>query len=214
MKPSALLICGALGREVKAMVDDHGWQVDVYGIPALLHFYPRKIVEAVDRRLGELSAAYTRVVVVYGDCGTAGALDRVIEKHGAVRVSGPHCYEMLAGAVEFDRLSEEQPATFFLSDWLVRNFERAVVRGLGLDRYPSLLPVYFANYTNLLYLAQLPDVALLEKAAEIASYLGLPLEVRQVGLGELQTRLAALVASTAEQISLPRSRGRVRVGAA
>jgi Protein of unknown function (DUF1638) len=193
MKPAALLICGALGREVKAIVDEHGWEVDVYGVPALHHFYPRKIVEAVDQRLATLSRAYRRVVVVYGDCGTAGALDRVIEKHGAVRLKGPHCYEMLAGAKEFERLSEEQPATFFLTDWLVRNFERAVVRGLGLDRYPGLLPVYFHNYTNLLYLAQFPDSTLLEKTAEIAAYLGLPLEVRRVGLGELQSRLAELV---------------------
>jgi hypothetical protein len=213
VKPVALLICGALGREVKAMVDQQGWSIDVYGIPALHHFYPPRIVAAVDRRLGELSSAYRRVVVVYGDCGTAGALDAVIEKHGAVRVNGPHCYEMFAGSKQFERLSEDQPATFFLTDWLVRNFERAVVRGLGLDRYPELLPVYFRNYTDVLYLAQFPDAALLDKAAEIATYLGLPLEIRWVGLGELQSRLLALI-EAAPEISLPPLRGRVRLGAA
>jgi len=99
---------------------------------------------------------------------------------------------MFAGA-EFDRIAEDQPATFFLTDWLVRNFERAVVRGLGIDRYPELKPVYFKNYTFLLYLAQFPDDALLEKAREIGAFLNLPLEVRHVGLGELETRLRALV---------------------
>jgi hypothetical protein len=192
MKPVALLICGALGKEVKTMVDEHGWNVDIYGVPAMHHFYPKKIVEAVERRLEEISGHYRRVVVVYGDCGTAGALDPILERYGAVRLRGPHCYEMFAGK-DFERLADEQPATFFLTDWLVRNFERAVIRGLGLDRYPELKPVYFGNYTNLLYLAQFPSDELVAKAREIASYLELPLEVRFVGFGELEGRLAELV---------------------
>ena len=196
MTGTALLICGALGKEVKAIVDSHGWDVDVYGVPAMHHFYPRKIVEAVDAKLTALAPRYRQVVVVYGDCGTAGALDPVLERHGAVRVQGPHCYEMFAGE-EFDRISEERPGTFFLTDWLVRNFERAVVRGLGIDRYPELKPVYFQHYTDLLYLAQAPDDRLRLKAQEIAAYLELPLEVRHVGMGQLETRLAALVEAVA-----------------
>jgi hypothetical protein len=192
MKDVALLICGALGKEVKTIVDEHGWDVDIYGVPAMHHFYPKKIVEAVDRKLDELSAGYRRVVVVYGDCGTAGALEPVLERHGAVRVRGPHCYEMFAGD-DFEAITVERPATFFLTDWLVRNFERAVVRGLGLDRYPELKPVYFGNYTDLLYLAQFSDARLVAKAEEISQYLGLRLEVRSVGFGELEARLAELV---------------------
>jgi hypothetical protein len=196
MKRVALVICGALGKEVKAIVDGHGWDVDVYGVPAMHHFYPKKIVEAVEHRLLEIGPRYDRVVVVYGDCGTAGALDPILARYGAVQLSGPHCYEMFAGA-DFARIMENQPATFFLTDWLVRNFERAVVRGLGLDRYPELKPAYFHNYTDLLYLAQFADAGLIDKAAEIGKYLGLPLEVRQVGLGELETRLAELVEAAA-----------------
>jgi len=192
VKNLALLICGALGKEVKTIVDEHGWDVDIYGVPAMHHFYPKKIVDAVDRKLGQLSTGYQRVVVVYGDCGTAGALEPVLERYGAVRVRGPHCYEMFAGS-DFNRIADERPATFFLTDWLVRNFERAVIRGLGLDRYPELKPVYFQNYTDLLYLAQFVDPRLTEKAEEIATYLGLPLEVRHVGFGDLETRLAELV---------------------
>jgi hypothetical protein len=196
VKDVALLICGALGKEVKAIVDEHGWDLDIYGVPAMHHFYPKKIVEAVDRKLEALSSGYRQVVVVYGDCGTAGALEPVLERHGAVRVRGPHCYEMFAGS-DFDRISAERPATFFLTDWLVRNFERAVIRGLGLDRYPELKPVYFQNYTDLLYLAQFADTRLTAKAQEISDYLGLPLEVRHVGFGELETRLAELVEAAA-----------------
>jgi len=192
MKRVALLICGALGTEVKAIIDRHGWDVDVYGVPAMHHFYPKKIVEAVDRRLAELAPRYRQVVVVYGDCGTAGALDPVLARYGAVQLSGPHCYEMFAGA-EFTRIVDERPATFFLTDWLVKNFERAVVRGLGLDRYPELKTVYFQNYTDLLYLEQFADERLVDKAGEIAEYLGLPLEVRHTGLNALEARLAKLV---------------------
>ncbi|TMF89862.1 MAG: DUF1638 domain-containing protein [Chloroflexi bacterium] len=196
MKKMALLICGALGKEVKAIVDGHGWEVDVYGVPAMHHFYPKKIVEAVDRRLAELAPRYGQVVVVYGDCGTAGALEPILARYGSVQLRGPHCYEMFAGA-DFDRIVDERPATFFLTDWLVRNFERAVVRGLGIDRYPELKAVYFRNYTDLLYLAQFPDERLVENAREIADYLGLPLEVRQTGLGALETRLAELIEAAA-----------------
>lgn len=196
MKPVALLICGALGKEVKAIVDGHGWEVDVYGVPAMHHFYPKKIVEAVDHRLAELAPRYRRVIVVYGDCGTAGALDPVLARYGAVQLAGPHCYEMFAG-VDFARVADERPATFFLTDWLVRNFERAVVRGLGIDRYPELKTVYFQHYTDLLYLQQFADERLLDKAQEIAEYLGLPLEVRHTGLGALETRLAELVEAAA-----------------
>jgi hypothetical protein len=192
MKEVALLICGALGKEVKTIADEHGLDVDIYGVPAMHHFYPKKIVEAVDRKLDELSAGYRRVVVVYGDCGTAGALEPVLERHGAVRVRGPHCYEMFAGD-DFEAITVQRPATFFLTDWLVRNFERAVVRGLGLDRYPELKSVYFRNYTDLLYLAQFSDPRSVAKAQEISQYLGLPLEVRFVGFGELEARLAELV---------------------
>ena len=196
MKNLALLICGALGKEVKTIVDKHGWDVDIYGVPAMHHFYPKKIVDAVDRKLGQLSTGYHRVVVVYGDCGTAGGLERVLDRYRAVRVRGPHCYEMFAGS-DFDRIADGRPATFFLTDWLVRNFERAVVRGLGLDRHPDLKPVYFQNYTNLLYLAQFTDARLVAKAEEIGHYLGLPLEVRRVGFGQLETRLAELVEAAA-----------------
>ena len=196
MKKMALLICGALGKEVKAIVDGHGWDVDVYGVPAMHHFYPKKIVEAVDRRLAELAPRYGQVVVVYGDCGTAGALEPVLARYGSVQLRGPHCYEMFAGA-DFDRIVDERPATFFLTDWLVRNFERAVVRGLSIDRYPELKAEYFRNYTDLLYLAQFPDERLVGKAREIAEYLGLPLEVRPTGLGALETRLAELVEAAA-----------------
>src|SRR5438874_12051229 len=156
------------------------------------HFFPKKIVEALDRKLEQLSVAYRRVVVVYGDCGTTGALEPILERYGAVRVRGPHCYEMFAGS-DFDRIADERAATFFLTDWLVRNFERAVVRGHGLDRYPDLKPLYFQNYTDLLYLAQFVDPCLKEKAQEIATYLGLPLELRNVRLGALETGPAELV---------------------
>ena len=191
MKPVALLICGALGTEVKAIVDARGWDVDIYGVPAMQHFYPKRIVASVERRLTELSARYRQAVVVYG------VVVPVLVKHGALRVRGPHCYEMFAGAATFEHLADEQPATFFLTDWLVRNFERAVVRGLGLDRYPDLKAIYFRNYEGLLYLVQFPSDALLEKAREIAQYLQLPLQVRVVGLGELEARLASLVEAAA-----------------
>ena len=190
---TALVICGALGREVKDIVDRRKWDVDIYGLSALLHLYPMRIVAELRAKLEDLRPRYHRLVVVYGDCGTAGRLDPILDELNAARVPGPHCYEMLAGADLFERVSGERPGTFFLTDWLVRNFERAVVRGLGLDRYPELKTMLFGNYEALLYLRQVPNPRLAEKAEQIAIYLGLPLEINDVGLGELEHRLAELV---------------------
>ena len=190
---TALVTCGALGREVKDIVDRRRWEVDIHGLPAMLHLYPDRIVEELRGKLRALRPRYDRIVVVYGDCGTAGRLDPVLAEAGAQRVPGPHCYEMFAGEKLFEQVSSEQPATFFLTDWLVRNFERAVIRGLGLDRDPELKPMLFGNYEAVLYLRQVPNPRLAEKARGIAGYLGLPLEIEDVGLGELEERLAALV---------------------
>jgi hypothetical protein len=191
---TAFVICGALGKEVKEIVDRRGWDVDIYGVSALLHLYPSRIVEELREKLHALRPRYEHLVVVYGDCGTTGRLEPILDEVGASRVKGPHCYEMLAGAELFERVSDERPGTFFLTDWLVRNFDRAVVRGLGLDRYPELKSMLFGNYEAVLYLRQVPNPRLAAKAEEIAAYLGLPLEINDVGLGELESRLADLMA--------------------
>ncbi len=193
MSTTAFVICGALGAEVKDIVDRRGWDVDIYGLSAMLHLYPKKIVEELSDKLHALRPRYDRLVVVYGDCGTNGRLDPILKEIGASQVRGPHCYEMLAGKDLFHQVSEEKPGTFFLTDWLVRNFDRAVVRGLGLDRDPELKPMLFGNYEALVYLRQVPQARLATKANDIAAYLGLPLEIVDVGLGELEERLAELV---------------------
>ncbi|TMD16626.1 MAG: DUF1638 domain-containing protein [Chloroflexi bacterium] len=190
---TALVICGALGREVKDIVDRRGWDVDIYGVSALLHLYPSRIVDELREKLYRLRPQYEKLVVVYGECGTTGKLEPLLEEVGAHRLRGPHCYEMFAGKEQFAAIAEKRPGTFFLTDWLVRNFDRAVIRGLGLDRDPELKSMLFGNYEAVLYLRQVPNPRLAEKASVIAGYLGLPLEICDVGLGELEERLAELV---------------------
>ena len=193
MSATALIICGALGREVKDIVDRRRWDVDIYGVSALLHLYPSRIVDELRQKLHYLRPRYEKLVVVYGDCGTTGRLEPLLEEVGAVRLRGPHCYEMFAGEERFAAIAEQRPGTFFLTDWLVRNFDRAVIKGLGLDRDPELKPMLFGNYEAVLYLRQVPNPRLAAKAREIATYLGLPLEISDVGLGEFEERLAELV---------------------
>jgi Protein of unknown function (DUF1638) len=195
MSRTALVICGALGREVKEIIDRRQWDVDVYGVSALLHLYPARIVDELRVKLHTLRPKYEKLVVVYGECGMNGRLDSLLEEVGAARLRGPHCYEMYAGEERFQEIAEKRPGTFFLTDWLVRNFDRAVVRGLGLDRHPDLKPMLFGNYETVLYLRQAPHPHLADKAREIAAYLQLPLQIEDVGLGALETRLAALVES-------------------
>ncbi|MFN2205387.1 MAG: DUF1638 domain-containing protein [Candidatus Promineifilaceae bacterium] len=192
---TALIACGALAREVIAIRDKYDWAADVLGIPALLHNWPRRIPPAVQKRIAELRTRYERLIVVYGDCGTAGRLDGMLEAEGVERVAGPHCYEMYADGL-FDETMAEAPGTYFLTDYLVQSFDHLVIEGMGLDDHPELLETYFRHYTRVLYLAQRDDPALLQKAQQAADYLRLPLEVRPASYGALESRLVALMESS------------------
>jgi len=189
---TAVIACGALAREVMALKGKYGWQADILGVPALLHNRPDRIPAAVLKRIREARAKYERVVVVYGDCGTGGLLDRMLEAEGVERVGGPHCYEMYADG-EFETFMREAAGTFFLTDFLVRSFDHLVIEGLGLDRHPELRQEYFGNYVRAVYLAQTDDPALWKKAQWAADQLSLPLEIRYVGLGALESRLQELM---------------------
>lgn len=209
-QPIAFILCGALAREVIAITKRHSWDVQLFGVAALDHMFPVRITPDVERRLRELIPRFERVVVVYGDCGTAGRLDDLLERYNVPRIAGPHCYEMYGGAT-FDAIMDQQPGTFFLTDFLVRGFEGTVWKGLGLDRFPELIETYFANYTQLVYLVQQDDPALLEKAAAIAATLGLPLELRRTGYGQLEARLVELMAEIHEERYRPRLPAELRV---
>ena len=198
----ALVLCGALAREVIAISRRRGWDVALFGVAASDHMVPMRIAPDVERRLRELIPRFARVIVVYGDCGTGGRLDELLDRYNVPRIAGPHCYEMYGGA-SFDAAMEQQPGTFFLTDFLVRGFEGTIQKGLGLDRFPELREVYFANYTRLVYLVQQEDPALLEKAGRIALALGLPLELRRTGYGLLEQRLAELLAEIDDERYAP-----------
>ena len=192
MKDTALIVCGALAREVLAIKEKHGWDAEVFGIPVLLHNRPEKIPPAVLARIQQLKDQYARLIVIYGDCGTSGSLDQVLLEQGVQRVAGPHCYEMYADG-SFNELMRQQPGTFFLTDYLVGSFDHLVLEGLGIDRNPQLRDDYFGNYTRVVYLAQRNDPALKVKAHWAADQIGLPLEIRHTGYGLLEQRLIALM---------------------
>ena len=186
--PRTLLIaCGALAREVLALIRLNGWtHMEVACLPAKLHNTPARIPEAVRAKIRAGRRKYQRVLVLYGDCGTGGGLDAVLEEERVERLPGPHCYAFYSGVDAFLAQAEAEPACFYLTDYLARHFERLVIAGLGLDRHPELLPLYFGNYEKLVYLAQTPDPGLELKAKAAALRLGLAYEHRPTGYGGLQ----------------------------
>ena len=192
MAPSApprtlLIACGALAREVLALIRLNGWShLELACLPAHLHNRPQRIPAAVRAKIRKARPRYTRILVLYGDCGTGGLLDEVLAEERVERIPGPHCYAFYSGIDDFLAQAEAEPACFYLTDYLTRHFERLIIQGLGLDRHPELLPLYFGNYEKLVYLAQTPDPRLEQQAQAAALRLGLAYEHRPTGYGGLQ----------------------------
>ena len=191
-----VIACGALAREIAALRRMNQWTaLDVRCLPAELHNRPERIAPAVRAEIHAQRDRYCTIFVAYGECGTAGQLDAVLEAEGVERIPGAHCYQFLAGAQVFEDLCEAEPGTFYLTDFLLRHFDRLVIRGLGLDRHPELAQDYFRHYRKLVYLAQTRVPSAVERAKQIAERMGFAFEHRFTGYGELGERLSALVAS-------------------
>jgi Protein of unknown function (DUF1638) len=191
-----VIACGALAREIAALRRVNQWTaLDVRCLPAELHNRPERIAPAVRDEIRAHRDRYRTIFVAYGECGTAGQLDAVLEAEGVERIAGAHCYQFLAGAQVFEELCEAEPGTFYLTDFLLRHFDRLVIRGLGLDRHPELAQDYFRHYRKLVYLAQTRVPSAVERAKQIAERMGFAFEHRFTGYGELGERLSALVAS-------------------
>jgi Protein of unknown function (DUF1638) len=180
-----VIACGALAREILALRDGPLGAFDVTCLPAKLHNRPALIPEAVRRKILANRAAYDQILCLYGDCGTGGELDRVLAEEGITRIAGPHCYAFFAGEAAFAEMMEEEPGTFFVTDFLARHFDGLVIEGLGLDRFPELRDDYFGHYRRLIHLAQTDDPDLAAKAEAAARRLGLTFERRFTGLGGL-----------------------------
>ena len=188
----ALIACGAIAQPAAAVVHRHGWPVDVHPLPPLLHNRPDRIADQVRDLAERLGPSYGRVVVGNADCGTYGALDAVCDELGLQRLPGLHCYDVYAGQSRLERFFDEQPGTYLLTDFLVRSFDRTVVKELGLDRHPELRDTYFGHYSRVVWLAQEPDEELRALAADAADSLGLPLTVVATGDQGLEQALADL----------------------
>ena len=190
---TGLIICGALGREVVALIKKHGWDAQVIGIPAVDHVFPQRIAPDVEKRILELSEQFDRLIVVFGDCGSRGALDEILARYPDIeRIAGPHCYEMYGGEL-FEQLITEEPGTYILTDFMVRTFQGLILKSMGLHKYPQLKGEYFKNYKRVVFLAQSEDPKLIQKAHKVAAYLELPLEIRNTGFGLLEERLIAMM---------------------
>ncbi len=191
-----MIACGALAKEilaVKASLQLPDSTFDLQCLPAGYHNFPDQIVPGLEKILDEVGDSYDRILIGYGDCGTGGALDRMMEKYPkTTRLPGAHCYAFYAGLSEFDTMMDEELGSFFLTDYLTRHFETLIVKGLGLDRHPDLKTTYFEHYKRLIYISQAPSAELIAQAKTAADFLGLEFEHRPVGYGNLATHIQAL----------------------
>ncbi len=181
-----LIACGALAHEVLALKRINGWtHLDLQCLPANLHLYPDRITGEVARAVIEHRSTYETIFILYADCGTGGLLFEKCKELGVEMLSGPHCYSFFEGNDRFLAHTDTEFTAFYLTDFLVRQFDAFVWRPMGLDRHPELRDMYFGNYTTLVYQAQTDDPALDAKAAECATRLGLTYERRFTGYGDL-----------------------------
>ncbi len=190
--PILVITCAAIAREVNEIKKLGAWeQMDLQAITADLHSYPEKIPAAVAAKIDAARDRYQHIFVAYGDCGTSGELDRVLDERGVKRLPGAHCYDFLAGRDTYAQLQEDEPGTFYLTDFLAQHFQRLVIEVLGIDRHPELKEMYFGNYTRLVYLAQTDSDELTEQARAAADELGLRFERIFTGMGEMVPELDA-----------------------
>jgi hypothetical protein len=178
-----VIACGALAKEIVELKRLNGWShLQIQCLPADLHNRPERIPAAVRAAIEEYRIEFDNIFVAYADCGTGGDLDKVLAEFGIERLAGAHCYEFYSGAAEFQALADDEPGTFYLTDFLTRHFDRLVKKGLGLDRHPELLATYFGNYRRLVYLSQTDSAELEQAARKHADYLGLDYDHRHTGL--------------------------------
>ena len=185
-----VIACGALAREIIALREANGWDhIALTCLPAILHNHPERITDAVRAAVSEHRDAYESIFVAYADCGTGGTLKAACEEMGVEMIRGPHCYAFFEGLDRFSEIAEKEFDAFYLTDFLVRQFDAFVWKPMGLDRHPELRDMYFAHYRKLVYQAQTDDPALTEKAQNCAARLGLTFERRFTGYGDLETAL-------------------------
>ncbi|GAA6178893.1 DUF1638 domain-containing protein [Shimia sp. NS0008-38b] len=188
-----LLACGALAREILDLIKINKWDhMDLTCLPAIYHIQPEKIAPAVQDAVIKHRETYASIFVVYADCGTGGGLQKTCDDLGVEMVAGPHCYSFFEGNDRFAQIAEDEFTAFYLTDFLVRQFDAFIIKPMGLDRHPELRDMYFGNYEKLVYQAQTDDPALTEKAKACADRLGLDFERRFTGYGDLSAALTAL----------------------
>jgi len=195
--PLLVIACGALAREVQAIKKHYQWtHLVLKCLDADLHNRPALIPQKLRSMILRYRADYPNIFVAYGDCGTGGKIDEVLAEFGIERLTGPHCYAVFAGEHSFQQRCEEEPGTFYLTDFLVRHFRRLVIDGLKLDIYPGLRDQIFGNYTRVIYLSQTADTNLVEAARGVADYLQLRFEHLHTGYGGLSAELENRVIAT------------------
>lgn len=197
-----VLACGALAKEILHLKSALSADFDLQCLPASYHNTPAKIVPDMKAILDARGGDYDRILIGYGDCGTGGGLDALLKGcPKASRLPGAHCYAFFAGLPEFDAMMDEELGSFFLTDYLALHFDTLIWKGMGLDRYPDLLDLYFANYKRVVYMAQSDDAAITAKAKAAAQKLGLKFTRRATGYGDLQTDLAAFVSASQGELA-------------
>ncbi|MBU6263461.1 MAG: DUF1638 domain-containing protein [Actinomycetales bacterium] len=187
----AVVACGAIATHISNIASRENFDVTIYPLPPLLHNHPEKIAGEVDAKIEEIKDKYSKIAVAYADCGSYGALDKVLEKHGISRLGGDHCYDVFAGRQKVMELTTT--GTYFFTDYLVKSFHRSVVVELGLDRHPELIDDYFKNYSKVVWLAQNPTEELKVAAQAAADLMKLPLEIDLVGESGLLDELKRLL---------------------
>ena len=189
-KPILIIACGALAHDIIQLKKLNNWNhLHLKCLDAELHNKPQLIAGKLRAEIGRHKAQYENILVAYADCGTGGQIDRLLEEEGIERLPGAHCYSFFAGLDRFQKIAEQELGTFYLTDFLVKHFDRIMIKGLKLDLYPELRDQFFANYTRLVYLSQEVDMDLLDQAKRAAAILGLSFEHQPCGYGDLQVGL-------------------------
>jgi hypothetical protein len=188
-RPTVLVGCGILHKEIDYLVKKNGWQVETQFLDSALHNYLGKLSDQLNAALSANEQQGRDTVVFYGCCHPQ--IDKTLEDHHTLRTQGQNCIVMLIGYEMFMQ-ELEKGAYFLLEDWAL-TWEPMITKCFG--NKPNVIREIFHSSHKYMTAIRTPCASDFTQAAEAAAaFVDLPLRWMDADLSHLESVIAEALA--------------------